>query len=36
MYYTVVEAKHVRDYVVWLRFEDGTEGEADLSSELWG
>src|SRR2546423_9119903 len=27
----VVEAHHVRDYVVWLRFMDGVQGEADLS-----
>jgi hypothetical protein len=27
----VVEAHHVRDYVVWLRFKDGVKGEADLS-----
>jgi len=30
-YVPVVEARHVRDYTVWLRFEDGVEGEADLS-----
>jgi len=36
MYYNVVAAKHIRDYVVWVRFEDGTEGEVDLASELWG
>jgi hypothetical protein len=27
----VVDARHVRDYTVWLRFKDGVEGEADLS-----
>ena len=32
----VVEARYVRDYTVWLRFEDGTEGEIDLSGELEG
>ena len=36
MYYNVVAAKHVRDYIVWVKFEDGTEGEIDLASELWG
>ena len=36
MYYNVIEAKHIRDYVVWVKFEDGTAGEIDLSSELWG
>ena len=32
----VVEAKYVSGYTVWLRFEDGSEGEVDLSSELYG
>jgi len=26
----VTAARHVRDYVVWLRFSDGTECEVDL------
>jgi hypothetical protein len=30
-YSPVVKAKYVDGYTVWLRFEDGTEGEADLS-----
>lgn len=32
----LVEARYVRDFVIWLRFADGTEGEADLSGELQG
>ena len=32
----VVEARYLRDYVVWLKFEDGVEGEVDLSEELHG
>ena len=36
MYYNVVEAKYVRDFTIWLKFEDGTHGEIDLASELWG
>ena len=32
----IIEAKYVRDFVVWVKFEDGTEGEIDLASELWG
>ena len=32
----VVEARHVADYVIWLRFGDGTEGEVDLKDELYG
>lgn len=36
MFLHVVEARHVRDYIVHLRFNDGTAGEVDLSSELEG
>jgi hypothetical protein len=36
MYYNVIAAKHVRDYIVWVKFEDGTEGAIDLATELWG
>jgi hypothetical protein len=32
----VVEARHVHDHTVWLRFEDGTAGEVDLAGELKG
>jgi len=32
----VVEARYVGGYTVWLKFSDGTEGEVDLASELWG
>jgi hypothetical protein len=32
----VVEARHVRDYTIWLKFEDGTEREVDLSEDLRG
>lgn len=32
----VVDVRHVRDYVVWLRLEDGSEGEIDLRSSLRG
>ena len=32
----VKEAMYLRDYVIWLRFNDGTEGEIDLSGELEG
>ena len=36
MNYDVIEARYVRDYVLWLKFRDGTSGEIDLESELWG
>jgi len=32
----VVEARYVSGYTLWLRFEDGTRGEIDLSEELNG
>ena len=36
MFVHVKEAKYLHDYVLWLRFNDGTEGEIDLESELEG
>jgi hypothetical protein len=36
MDYDVLEARYVRDYIVWLKFRDGTSGEIDLGRELWG
>jgi len=32
----LVEARFVRDYVLWLRFSDGSRGEVDLAEELDG
>lgn len=32
----VIEARYVSGYTIWLRFEDRTEGEIDLSEELEG
>ena len=32
----VREAKYLRDYVIWLRFNDGAEGEIDLADQLEG
>ena len=32
----VREAKYLHDYVIWLRFNDGAEGEIDLEAELEG
>lgn len=32
----VVEVRYVRDYVIWLRFNDGLAGEVDLRDELDG
>lgn len=32
----VKEATYRHDYVIWLRFNDGAEGEVDLAKELDG
>ena len=36
MFLHVSAAKYLHDYVIWLRFTDGTEGEIDLQNELSG
>lgn len=32
----IKEAKYLHDYVIWLKFNDGTIGEVDLKDELYG
>jgi hypothetical protein len=32
----IVEVRYVRDYIVWLRFQDGTSGEVDVSPSFRG
>ena len=32
----VVDVKYLHDYVIWTRFNDGINGEIDLSNELEG
>ncbi len=36
MFLHVREAKYLHDYTVWIRFNDGAEGEIDLEPELEG
>jgi hypothetical protein len=36
MFLHVLEARYVRDYTIWLRFNDSACGEIDLSDELTG
>ena len=36
MFLHVTEARYLHDYVIWLRFNNGTEGEVDLEPELEG
>jgi len=32
----VIEAQYLHDYTIYVRFRDGTEGDIDLSQELYG
>jgi hypothetical protein len=32
----VIDARYLHDYVIWIKFNDGTEGEVDLKDELYG
>jgi hypothetical protein len=32
----VTEARYLHDYIIWLKFNGGTEGEIDLKDELFG
>lgn len=36
MFMHVIQAKYIEDYKVWLAFNDGAEGEVDLTTELYG
>ena len=32
----VLEVRYVRDHILWVRFQDGTEGEVDIAPSLRG
>lgn len=32
----VIEVRYVRDYILWLRFADGTTGEVDIAPSFKG
>lgn len=36
MSYRLLDARHVAEFTLWLRFSDGVEGEIDLRRELYG
>ena len=36
MFLHVTEAKYLHDHTIWLRFNDGAQGEIDLGGELEG
>jgi hypothetical protein len=33
---TISEMNYMSDYRIWLKFDDGSQGEVDLENELWG
>ena len=32
----VLNAKYIENYKIWIEFNDGTSGIADLSDDIWG
>jgi hypothetical protein len=36
MFLHVVKARHVREYVIWVKFNDGVEGKVNFAGELEG
>ncbi len=34
MFESVIKAKHIKDYIVWIAFDNGLEGEIDLTNKL--
>ena len=32
----IVDARYVNQYIIWLKFSDGSDGQVDLKDELWG
>jgi sugar phosphate isomerase/epimerase len=37
MFESVIKAKHIKDYKVWIAFDDGKSGEIDLAEKIsWG
>jgi len=36
MFLHVTDARYIKEYSVWVSFNDGASGNIDLSSELWG
>lgn len=36
MFRHIVEAKHIQDYQVWIKFDDGKSSKINLIDEIWG
>jgi hypothetical protein len=34
MFESVIKAKHIKDYEVWIAFDNGKKGRVDLASQL--
>lgn len=34
MFESVIKAKHVKDYKIWIAFDNGVEGEIDLTEKI--
>jgi Protein of unknown function (DUF2442) len=32
----ITEARYVKDFIIWIRFSDGVEGQVDFGSQLSG
>jgi hypothetical protein len=32
----IIEVRHLRDFTVWIKYDDGTEGEVDISRSFRG
>ena len=32
----IIDARYVEGYTLWIRFNNGLDGEVDLKDELWG
>jgi len=32
----IVDMRYLKDYKIWIKFNDGLEGIIDLENELWG
>ncbi len=36
MFLHIQNAAYIKDYIIWIEFNDGSAGNVDLSSELYG
>ncbi|TAK60614.1 MAG: DUF2442 domain-containing protein [Bacteroidetes bacterium] len=36
MYYHIIDARYIQEYIIWMKFKDGTEGEINFFHDLDG